>query len=312
MRAFIMACALVSSIGSVVRAEPLDLHQVSAGATWLAHIDFDAVRNAEVAKKISDEWLRRDKAQRGLRWMRERFGIDLTTDLHSITLYGDRLVRGDGAMIVRAKVDRQQLQDFLNRMPDYRTRSHGQHTLHAWTQKKRKVDEHTVTACFYGPAVTVLGRDTDDLKTALDVLDGTSPNLAGADSLLATAAPQGTILQARATGLAAAKAPFKSPIVHQSEAIWVAIGEHEGDVFAQAKLIAKAADVANDVRAVVDGFLALAKLRHKDDQEALSALRATRVTTAEETVTVEWRGGSGHVLKLLQKAWEKRPPKWKD
>ena len=310
MRVLVVVCALLSSIGPLVRAEPLDLRQVSARAKWLAHIDFDAVRDAKVAKKIRDGWLRQDKAKRGLKMMRDLFGFDAPNDLHAITLYGDRLVRGNGVVIVRAKVDRRRLLAFLKKIPDYRTTSHGNHKLHAWTHKKGKKAKHTVTGCFHRPGVMVFGRDAGDVKVALDVLDGKSPSLAGKNSFLAADVPKGAILQARAVGLADAKLPFKSPVVHQSKAISVAIGEYQDEVFARARLVAKSAEVAKDVRAIVDGFLALAKLQHGSDQQAVSVLRATKVTTAGNTVTVEWRGAGEQVFNLLEKA-QRRKADWK-
>ena len=412
MRALLVACALVSSIGSLARAEPLDLREISARATWLAHIDFDAARDAKIAKRVGDGWLPRrhrklgeaekkamraqwakrlekrkrellqkydknkdgkfdeaekkamraqwarrheerkrellqkydknkdgklDEAERkamgperargpgerenqllkatpGSKMMRDALRLHPPRELRSITLYGDRLVHGNGVVIVRAKVDRQQrLLAFLKKMPDYRTTSHGKHKLHTWTRRKGKRSKHTMTACFPRPAVTLFGRNAGEVKAALDVLDGKSPALAGGDSFLAAGAPEGSILQARAVGLAGAKLPFKSPIVHQSEAISVAIGEHKGEVFARAELVANSAEVANDIRAIVDGFLALTKLQHKSDEEALSVLRATKVTTVEKTVAVESRGANDHALKLLEEAWKKHPkPKRKD
>ncbi len=300
------AMALVWAGGLPAGAEPLEATRISADAKWLAHIDLDAVRAAGLAQKAHDVWLTRQPAKRKLEEFRKTFGIDLTQDIHSISFYGARLVPHSGVAIVRARMDRSRLLGLLTRASSHRTASYGDHTLHTWTQAKGKKDEHTVTGCFHQATVAVFGRDADEVKAALDVLDGKSPDLAGSDSPLKIDVPAGAMFVAGAIDLAEADLPFKSPVVRQTELLAVAVGEHEGQVFARARLVTGAEEVAQQMQAAVVGLRAVALLQHGDRQELARAVQALEVTQDEKTVTVQWRMSVEDVLKLIEKQWTQR------
>jgi len=319
VRTLSLAILLALGFALPLRAEPLDRRQVSADAKWLAHIDFDAAKAAKVAQRIHDDWLTHDRAKETLRKIRETIGVDLLEDLRSISFYGDRFVPASGVAIIRAKVDRQRLLGYLNKEPTHKLSSHGDHQLHTWTQAKGRKDEHTVTGCFHQPNVVLLGRDADEVRAALDVLDGKSPNLPGSGSLLDVDVPAGTVFEARVAGLAEQakrtdrEIPFLSPIVRQSVLLSVALGEQEDQVFAQTQLVTKSAEAAGKIRDILEGFYAAAELQHEGDPHATRILKALKLTTSGQTVTVEWRMPGDEVLGLIkQKLTERQQPKQAD
>ena len=303
MRAFLTAVALILCFGPPLFAEPLDRRQVAADAKWLLHVDFDAVRSADAAGKILDHWLGRESVQRSLRKVRETFGADLAKDLHSVTFYSNRFSHRHGTVIVRVKADQPRLRGYFKKLPDFRTSSHRGHKLFAWTQNKGGRRERSVAGCFYRAEMMVFGQDSAEVNAALDVLDGKSKSLAGSGSRLATSVPPGTILRAGATGLAEAELPFKSPIIRRCNLLDVTVGEHGGEVFGRARLVAKSAEVAGELQTVIKGLHALAKLKHGNNEEAMEVLRALRVTKEEQTVVVQWQGSAEKVLRLIQNAW---------
>jgi hypothetical protein len=178
--------------------------------------------------------------------------------------------------------------------------------LVVWTENKGNKDEHTVTGCFHGPTTIVFGREAAEVKNALDVLDGTSRGLVEGEPLFVPAVPDGTMIQLRAAGLSDAKLPFKSPLVRKSKLLVVTLGEYQGEAFVLARLVTESAEVADQVRAVVEGFLAMAELAVDSDEEMTRILQAVKVVTDGSTVIVEWRGATGDVAKLLEKAWIKQ------
>ena len=304
MRVLLLAFSAVLGLATLLPAEPLDRSQVSADARWLAHVDFDAVKTVKAGQWIRDDWLNREATQEGLRKLRETIGFDPAEDLHSITSYGSRFEGGSGVMILRAKVDRRLLMAYLQQRLGHETNPYGDHQLHVWTQAKGKRGKQTMIGCFHQPTVMVLGRDPAEVKLALDVLDGKAPGLVGSDSPFDADAPAGTVFEARATGLDSGDAPFKSPIFRRSDLICVALGEQEGVTFFRGEMLAKSAEVAGQVRTVLEGLLAMAKLQHGSDEKILTVLQAFRVSAAERTVTVEWRGPGDEVLKLIEQGWK--------
>ncbi len=306
MRAILTAVALMLAFGAVLRAEPLDRGQVAAGAKWLAHIDFDAVKSSVVAEKLLGEWLDRSETKEHLEEVRKAIGTDLQQDLHSVTFYSRSFARYSGVVIVRAKVDRKRLLAYVEKLPDYGTTAHGGHELFTWTQNEGKPYEHATTGCFHRPDVMVFSRDAGDVKAALDVLDGKSAVLGGSDSQLDAPPPPGTVMQAGAVDLAEAELPFKSPVVRQTKLLTIAVGEHRREVFARAKLTAQSAQTAGQLETVLSGFLAMAKLKFGEDEDALAFVEAIEVTSDEKTVTVQWRGPVEKVLGKIEKAWMKQ------
>ena len=305
MRALLAALLMVIGLGPRACAGPLDGKQVSADARWLVHIDVDAIMAGEVTRVIGGLWLKLPAASVGLKNLSLATGIDPTEDLRSITIYGRPYTEPGAVVILRAEVDQKRLMVLLRRKADYRLSTHGEHELISWTENKGKEDEHTVTGCFHRPTVIVFGRDAAAVRKALDVLDGTSRGLSRSDPLFSANTPPGTMIQARATDFADVQ-QFKSPLVQESKFLLVALGEEGGETFAAARLVTKSAEVARQVQAIVKGFLALAKLQLASDEEALKILEAVEVSTEESTVSVECRGPTGDVAKLIERAWMKQ------
>ncbi|HUT13478.1 MAG TPA: hypothetical protein VMY42_23525 [Thermoguttaceae bacterium] len=306
MRRFLTTLVLMAGFASPARAEPLDRREIAADARWVVHVDFDAARSATVARKVLDGWLARESVQRGLEQIEAAVGTDLEEDLHSASLYGSRFAPQTGVVIVRAEVDGQRVREFVGKLPDFRAGLHGGHELYTWTQDKGKSNERPVTGCVVGSGIIVFGQNADDVKKALDVLDGKLPRLAGSGSLLDRDAPAGTIVQAGAVRLAEAELPFQSPIVQQCQLLAMAAGEQDGVVFVRGESTMKSDEVADQVKTIVEGFIAIAKLQYSDEEELVEILRAVTVTKAEKTVRVEWRGSAEKVLKLVEKAWAKQ------
>jgi len=306
MKSFLAGLVLMAHFASLACAEPLDRRRIAADARWVVHVDFDVVRSATVARNVLDRWLAGESVQRGLRQIEEAVGTDLQEDLHGASLYGSRFAPQTGVVIVRAEVDRQRLVEFVRKLPDFKAGSHGGRELLTWTQDQGEPNERPAILCVVDSGTILFGQNAADVKKALDVIDGRSPRLAGSRSLLDRDAPAGTVVQVGAVNLAEAELPFKSPIVQQCELLAIAAGERDGMVFARGELTVKTDEVADQVKTIVDGFIAIAKLQYHDEAELMDVLRAVTVSKAEKTVRVEWRGSAEKVWALVAKAWARQ------
>jgi len=301
MRAFSIAAAVVLAVAATASAGPLVPQRVAADAKWVVHVDFDALRSAPIVEKLSQPWLNRDSTKRQLEKVREILGTDPLTALHGVTFYGTSLAGSGYVVVLDAKVDPQRLLAFVRRMPDYRTETYGDRELHAWTHTGGRRGKQSVTACFAGDNLTVVAGDAADVKRALDVLDGKSPALP-TDSPLAAEVPSGTAFRGAALGLAEARLPFRSPLVRQSERIAVAAGEHEGEAFAEGTIVARSPEVAQQLRAIIEGFRATAALQFGNDARAAAAFQRLKVTVQENEVHVQWRVPNEDLLGLIERA----------
>lgn len=301
--------ALVVGLTPPVRAEPLESKRVAAEARWVVHIDVDALRTGEIPRAVARLWSQLPAAaehRKNLRQLEVVLGVDAVDDLHDITIYGERFDAGGAVVLLQVDIDREVLAKFLTWQPGYQPDSHGDHELFRWTENRGKRDEHTMTGCLHPTKGLVLGRDAEQVKKALDVLDGRSPPLAADSPLAQSPVPAGTMVQARAVGLAEVDLPFKSPLVRKSRVFVVAAGEHDGRAFALARASTESAETAVQLQSVVDGFLAMAELQFDADAQVTQLLEAVEVSTNDQTVAVEVAGPIGEVLTLIEKAWKKR------
>lgn len=73
----------------------------------------------------------------------------------------------------------------MEKAPDHKTVEYGKYKIHAFTVHKESKHPHQVAGTLFKPDVLVVASNLDLLKTALDVLGGKAPSLAGKQSPLA-------------------------------------------------------------------------------------------------------------------------------
>ncbi len=309
MRVYLgLAIAVVLGLAGTLRAEPLDLEQVAADAKWVAHVDADAMRASSVAEKAREHWKQKHpEAAKHLEMVREVWNFNPCADLRGITLYGTKIKKDTGVVIVHAKVDQELLLKKARSAPQYRESTHGQHQLHTWKHAKGKKHVHDMTGVFYRPDVILFGGSFDEVTAALDVLDGTKPNLAGKDSPLTGAVPPGAMFLARVVGLADADSlPCKFPLVKQIDSFALAVGEKQGESFFTGRMTVKNAELAKQMKVVIEGVRAMSVMVHGGDSKALKIIDALKVDVDGKVVEIEWRAPAEKVWTFLKKMEENK------
>jgi hypothetical protein len=245
-------------------------------------------------------WLKLPPVREKIEKIRKKIGLDPTTDLHSITLYGDDLKPDRAVLIVRSQVDRPTLMAFLADQPNYAVEKLGQREMLTWTDRSAG-GRHKVFAAMHGPTQMVFARRAEDLEAALAALEGTRPRLAASAELLRDDTPEGTVLLLRARDLDAAKVGLKSPILKLSEMLTVLVGERDGQAFIEARLRAKSAEHLREFREVAEGLVALARLLRAEDDDVLALLEQIEIRTEERTVAARWSGEVDELLPVIIK-----------
>ena len=300
------AVAIVLGLAASARAEPLNLNQVAADAKWVAHIDVDAVHASTVAHKALEQMEQKHpEMTEHLAKLKEVWKFNPRTDLHGVTIYGTQIKKDTGVAIVNAKVDKQLLLDKAKQAPDYKMITRGKYELHTWTHSKGAQHGRSMAGAFYKPDVLVFGASADEVAAALEVLDGTKPNIAAkSDSPLVGNVPAGAILVARAVDISEAKLPHSHPLAKQIDTLALAVGENKSESFLEARVTVKQADVAQQVKAIVDGAVAMAALVHGQDADLLKLINAVKVTADDKSVTVKWQAPADAVWAAFQKICE--------
>lgn len=310
MRASAAAGAAWLVVGSCtgLAAGPVDFAQIGAEAGWLVHVDIDAVRNASLCQKSFHRVLaEHPQLEKQLDSLSALLDLDLRRDLYGITAYGKRFAQHEGVLLVHARFKPEALQAKAGWLPEHQVIRHGRFDIHTWMDAKGTPDERRVAAAFFRDELVAFSPRIEDLKAALDVLEGAAAGLPK-DSPLAAPVPEGTALLARAIRLSSAPVPFKSPLVTQSEAFSLVLGESSGQVFAQAQLRMKTAEAARLVKEIVEGVCAMAVLQGSDDPALADLLRRFEVRHHQTETTVAFRAPVDEVWRELERQWTRLAP----
>jgi hypothetical protein len=280
--ASMLAGMLVLMIGATqANADPLKLSQVPASAKWLAHVDVDAMRSSKVFQEMYQQCIVAQGRGELIDRMGQMWGLDVRQDLHAVTLYGNRMVRGQGVLIVKATMDSSTVLDKARKAHDYRSQSYHDHEMHAWTPQKGAAKQQ-VAGSFVKPDVLVLASSVDLLKSALDVLDGNSDSLQGKDAQLAGAVPPGTMFLARAAGIDKSLAGDEHAICAALESLDYAEGQHDHEWFGNLSVKAKDEAVAERIASTMEGAVSLLWLQASSTPK-LQQLFAQVKTERDET-----------------------------
>jgi len=302
MRVWGLASIVLLAFAATATAEPLDFKYVPVEAKWIVHVDVDAMRAESIPQEIYNKVVAAHKnVEDHFAKVEKELGMDPRKDLHSVTLYGPKLGDKLGVLVVHADVDQKVLQEKVKQAPDYKSETYGSYQLASFTKKEHG---HTVpvTGTFWKPNVIVFGSSPEVLKVVLDAMDGKRPTLAGTTSALTAEIPAGTTVVARAIDLGDAAIPVKSPVVKQMDSLSLAMGESGSDAFLTAKIVTKSADMAQQIKAVLEGARAMGQLRFNGDEDAQKIINQLKVSVTDKTVEVAFRAPAGDVLAHLEKA----------
>jgi len=296
---------------TVAAAAPLDLGRVPAKAQWLMHVDMDAARESTVLKRGWERAMKmHPQAEPMMKMWSGMMGMDPRKDLRDVTAFGSDTDKRNGTMIVRAKVNRELLEKMVAKAPDHETMEHRSHTLHAWTHKGWKGHKgEKVVGAFQRDDVMVFARTPDQVKAALDLLDGDAKS-AAEDGPLGGRVKPGSILVARA---AAVDPETKCPVLRQGRAFRVAMGESEGTSFYRARLDMKSDEAADQAEDVVEGFAAVARLRWGDEAAAMKLVDGLETKTEGATCMISWDApadGVWAVMETMADRWDQKRKEW--
>jgi hypothetical protein len=271
----------------LLSAAPLNPDMVCGKAQWVAHLDVDAMRTSTFVQSAYQEFLDECPvagiATAAFETSGRAVGMDPRKDLHGITLYGPKVGKEKGVLIVTADANQDALAEKVKEAPGYKSSKHGDRELHSWTHKDHG-RERPVTGAFFDDKVVVFADSVAAIKAALDVMDGKKP--ACSCKVLAAKAPQGTHLLARVVGIAAVKLPHDSELIKKIESVSIATGETGGKSFSRVTVVTNCPDCAKQIGGVARGIRALGLLHAVDCPDAKQFVEKLRIKVDDKTVTV--------------------------
>jgi hypothetical protein len=271
MKESIISVVAVTLISSTVFGGALNTKVVSGDASWVAHVDVDAMLNSELGKMFLAAVEQKDGFGKNLQAAKELLGCDPLKDIRGITLYGPRLGGREGVVVADATVAGDKLIAKLKETESYKSEKYREHTLHQWSDGKMRDNKaETRHGCFYDETTVVFATDVKRLQGALDVLDKKTANLAKSkaiESLPESAAGSFFILAADEIAFPKGKAR-RAEILQRISTISIQGGEADGGVFLNTSVLAGNDKDATNMRMFVKGFLALNEMMRQGEEFA--------------------------------------------
>ena len=296
------AAALVLLLGFCVQtqAAPLVLKHVPANAKWLAHVDVDALRSSTVVQKMWKKTLETHKnAETHLGMVTTFLGMDPRSDLYGMTFFGNEIGKHTGTLIVHAKLDQKRLMGMAQAVPGQSTTKYGDYEVFSFVHKHHNHSQ-TVAGTFFKSDWLVLSSSVEELQAALDVLEGKSGSVPEG-AALAGRVPPGTTVLFRIAGVAAADLPCKCAVAKKIDSFRFVTGEDNGQSFFRARTVTTDAEVANQLKAVVEGGRAVALLHCGEDQAGKKLVNPLTAKVEEKTLTVLWKAPANDVWDMIEK-----------
>jgi hypothetical protein len=302
---WIGAAAFATGWVTPARCEPLQFEHVPAGAKWVAHIDADAARSSKVMATVLKECLKvGDVAENSETSHTKPWAAVKLEKLRGVTLYGSRLGLRHGVAVVYGECDRKELLAKLKEKVDVKASGAGDREVYTWTKHKGTDLAHEVALAFPSDGVMVLASGSDELAKALDVIAGKGANLTSIKSPLSKKAPDGAILIARAEGLEDADIGPRLKFFRLIRGFDYVAAESGGKWKEELAVTADTEAVAEDLRKVMDGLLAVTALYFHEYPKLVAMIKDSRVERTGATARVSYEGSVSDVVSQIGPACE--------
>ncbi len=305
---------IVLATGLSVLAGPLQRADVPANATWVAHVDCDALRPTTIGQYVLGE-MDKPENQAKLAVFQTLFSVDLRTQLHGLTLYSTGTTPKDGILLVYADFDANRLVTLAKAAKDYQSTPYKQHIIHNWIDEEKA--KHTkakdappprIYAAIHGNRV-IFGQQEARVARALDVLDAAVPNLAGgSDFPQLGVAGSTSFLEAAAHKLDLPDTDPNAAIFRLSKLMTLQVGETQRQFAANLTLEASDEEVAGHIASIAQGLVALMKLqKEKPDSVRLGEALALKQDGARVLASLVLP--AGEVVEMIKADAARKAPK---
>ncbi len=274
----------------------LDRKLVPADAAWLAHLDVEALLGSTIGKALLEEAGDLHGGLDGIEELNRELGIDLRTDLKSLTLFGGGGDPEDDAVSVAVTNARADVA--VERL----TAKESVETLDLDGQTVFVIPDgcggetyvHVRRGKGVAQRLVLCSRSRDSMRRALAVVAGDAPSLTRQDAgILGTRPRSGSILFAAAGPLQDLQAIRPaSEIFRLARGITIDLGETEDEMRGEATLFANDEEAAANMADVVQGMVALGHLLGDEDAELArwrDVLAGVNVSSRDAAITVRFR-----------------------
>ena len=302
MKRFLAFCltvvltAIVFPSAGFVSAGPIVPKDIGADAKWFGHVDCEALRSMKLIQKLKDKCPIQQQCQAKMEKLAEKLGMNPMEDILGATLYSTRYDGQIGVGLVYVKkLDRKKMASLLTeKHPDHKTSEYGSRTLHMWTIEHHE-KKMNLTGTFAADNLIVIGVDAEQVKLALDVLDGKKPCLTEDAPLLKDIA-KNTLFASRAIDVPETYSKTARCVVLQNcKAATVIWKEVDGQITGNYEFTTDSEEAAKNFKAIVDGFKAMVELNHGNIPAIKKIMNGLQYNAKGDSFTATFTASEGDV-----------------
>lgn len=302
---------LVVTSALSVSASPLPMARVGREATWVLHLDVDALQRTRVGGLLLRQWMA--PMLSGLTaGLPPQLALTLDpTNFHGLTVYGNSLDANpekNSALIIHSQLPLQGVLDTFVALGAKGAAAEGKSD--GFQVKKLAGQKGAATyvlnkelfAGFLATDCLVVGPSQKILDEAMSAsLNGEPARSAVAKSI--GGKDQGFLVlgvsESYTQGL---KLPQPFQVLNQTEGLQLHVREKEEDVVAQLSMKAKAPDVAGQIQQAVQGAVAMATLAMPQEEAIQSLVKGLKIQKADRSVDITLGYPIRELLKRIETA----------
>ena len=292
----------VLGIACTAAAGPFNRADVAGDSKWVVHLDVTKLKGTQLGGYLMSE-LKTEQANRKFDAFQVIFGFDPRAAIDSVTLYGVNNKRGGSVALIRGKIDSERLVTLLRADESYVAHKYGQHTVHRWIDKKKNEESF---GGVHGSGTIIISGGRAAVEKALDVLDREVPGLTEASGLGGLASIQVGVFGLAAAELAGTELHPSAASLKKADSVTVALSEKNGMVNADLVAMAKDAEIATQMEAVVRGVIAAGILAEEDKPELAKLARVAKVSLKDKALKLTVSYPAQDVVEFLKEQKAKK------
>ena len=287
----------------------LQKNEVSREANWIVHADLESFNKSRIGKLVRAELVSQPDEEK-LKSFATVYSFHPIDDVRDVTVYGRGQDKEKAVALIDGRFEEEKLIAVVRMNAEHKEIPYGDIKLHRWLHEEKKKGE-VKTQMMYGGILkgrlVVMSSGLDAVKQAVDVMKGSAENAAGRSFNLEAQATSGVFFQAMATGVGEIVGQQQgAAVLRKTDELGLAIGENEDKVYCSLGLSAKTAVVAQNVKKMLDGLIALALLAGEDKPKLAEFAGHLKPSCEGNTVRLRFEMDSQSVFDFLNEQWEQK------
>ncbi len=259
----ILTVCLIALLPTTIHAAPLESRHLPETTKWVAHIDMGSLRDSKIGEFIFDSIMMRAKErnENNLKELTEKTGIDLEKDLLGVTLFGSKFGNDRQAACGIIHMKKFNERKIVAAIQEASRNAERKVELEETTYGRRIIytgesDQETMHFTMVDSNKIIGGNDLDDIKAALDTMDGKAKPIKETSDLFIGLKEESIVFFGAFeidSRMVQGQAKFT--------ALNAQISETEGQLEAEFEMVTDANQSATQMKQQIDGFMALMALQ---------------------------------------------------